>query len=153
KMTIEAIIIDGAENRKTLLTKEKLEDERVLARPASRYADIDRKNIFFGTPLAQPSRPAKPSTPELDKRILILTSITATTTACQAEFEDRSEPAQCRYDQEAPGKPVKAFQHVNQPLPDGSKWKPRNGTFDFLPLKPAQVIKIDHDAILFRVGE
>jgi hypothetical protein len=46
-LTVEALIVDGAENRKTLLPGPKVQKE-VLAKGSRHYVDIAAKNIFLG---------------------------------------------------------------------------------------------------------
>jgi hypothetical protein len=53
-MTIEAIVLDQAENRKTLLPDSTVKAPPILAVPARQYASIAGKNIFFGPPPPKP---------------------------------------------------------------------------------------------------
>lgn len=55
-MTIEALVLDTAEQRKTLLPDKPVDVPPVLARTPEQYAMIAGKNIFFGPPAAAPSR-------------------------------------------------------------------------------------------------
>jgi hypothetical protein len=59
-MTIEALILDNAENRKTLLPEKPPQLPPVLAATDRQYASIAGKNIFYGTPTRETSaqRPA-----------------------------------------------------------------------------------------------
>ena len=46
-LTIEALVLEGAENRKTLLPSENVQKE-ILAKSSRNYAAIAGKNIFLG---------------------------------------------------------------------------------------------------------
>lgn len=48
-MTLEALILDNAEQRKTLAPEQAVDLPPVLAQPERQYASIAGKNIFFGT--------------------------------------------------------------------------------------------------------
>jgi hypothetical protein len=57
-ISIEALIVDGAEKRTTLLPKDGFEKPKQLARTSSQYATIAGHNIFFG-PAPQVFQPKK----------------------------------------------------------------------------------------------
>lgn len=48
-MTLEALILDNAEQRKTLMPEKPVDLPPVLARPERQYASIAGKNIFYGS--------------------------------------------------------------------------------------------------------
>jgi hypothetical protein len=53
-MTVDALVVRGAEERSTLLPKGLKAKPRVLAEPGRRYADMAVKNMFTGTPASAP---------------------------------------------------------------------------------------------------
>jgi hypothetical protein len=53
-MTVEALVLDNAEQRKTLLPDKPADVPPLLARDDKQYAMIAGKNIFFGPPPAAP---------------------------------------------------------------------------------------------------
>jgi hypothetical protein len=63
-MTVEALVLDNAEQRKTLLPEKPVDVPTVLARDDKAYAMIAGKNIFFGPPPPTPRGPT--AAPSLD---------------------------------------------------------------------------------------
>lgn len=63
-MTVEALVLDNAEQRKTLLPEKSVDAPPLLARDDKAYAMIAGKNLFFGPPPPAPRGPQAP--PSLD---------------------------------------------------------------------------------------
>jgi hypothetical protein len=76
-MSIEALIVDGAENRKTLFSESLSDSEkpRRLARESSQYVAIAGNNIFYGPPPKE-REPTEDATPRADFDILPETWLT-----------------------------------------------------------------------------
>jgi hypothetical protein len=66
-MTIEALVLDTAEQRKTLLPDKPVDVPPLLARDEKQYAMIAGKNVFFGPP------PPPPAAPRTEKTSLDIT--------------------------------------------------------------------------------
>lgn len=60
-MTVEALVVDKAETRKTLMPEKPPELPSQLALPERKYASIAGRNLFFGPPEAVVETPRKPS--------------------------------------------------------------------------------------------
>lgn len=63
-LTIEALVLDTAEPRKTLVPEKTPDLAPLLARADEQYATIAGKNVFFGPPPPPPPEPQRP--PSLD---------------------------------------------------------------------------------------
>lgn len=74
-MTVEAILVTGAEKRPTLLPESLPERPRVLAEPARGYAELAGHNVFTGTPPTAPSSKPQSEDPRDVLSFIKLTTI------------------------------------------------------------------------------
>lgn len=91
KLTIEALVVEKAQVRKTLLPEEKPTDIKTLAALPRRYADISARNVFLppAPPPSEPTPPPPPKPAEDITRYVHLTDITQSDRKTEAFLYDR----------------------------------------------------------------
>lgn len=107
-MTVEALLVNGAEDRSALLPSQLAYPPKVLAEASRDYAVMDRRNMFVG--IAPPPPPAAPTRVETEERSEVLRFVKLTSLWYD---DDRKRWEGTLYDQ-AKGGPEKKINTVTR---------------------------------------
>jgi hypothetical protein len=147
-LTIEALLLEGAENRDTLVAKE-APAPTLLAAAARTYSAIAARNIFFG--IAQPP----PASDFEGNRYVYLTDITRNEEGgIEAVLYDRYNNQEYVYvDKDGSSKKIDAFEMIRIRSTGPKRRQAVDKEFDALAIPARQVVRIDDKEILFKVAD